>query len=137
MCDCFPISCLSSHIQHIRFDPLCQGHSHGCVFRNQLNDLSPELVKFYRSAAGDPEDRVTNVRKVRRHYDFVVIGDSSSERMEGFEHSDSINIGCLGIRDDVNLYRRGLCRGSCGQQAVRSIRSISKPISLLNYTLPK
>ena len=48
------------------------------VFWNQLNDLSPELVKFYRSAAGDPEDRVTNVRKVRRHYDFVVIGDLSN-----------------------------------------------------------
>ena len=73
-------------------------------------------MKFYRSAAGDPEDRVTNVRKVRRHYDFVVIGDSSSERMkEIYEHLDSINIGCLNIKDNVGLHRRGLCRGSCGQ----------------------
>ena len=59
-------------------------------------------MKFYRSAAGDPEDRVTNVRKVRRHYDFVVIGDSSSERMEEImENSDSINIGCLNIKDKL------------------------------------
>ena len=73
-------------------------------------------MKFYRSAAGDPEDRVTNVRKVRRHYDFVVIGDSSSERMEEImENSDSINIGCLNIKYEVGLHRWGLCRGSCGQ----------------------
>ena len=50
-------------------------------------DLSPELVKFYRSASGDPEDRVTNVRKVRRHYDFIVIGDAAVE-----EWHDTIHI---------------------------------------------
>ena len=39
-------------------------------------------MKFYRSAAGDPEDRVTNVRRVRRHYDFIVIGDSGRKILE-------------------------------------------------------
>ena len=61
----------------ILLDTLCLGHFPIFVFL-KLSQLIPELVKFYRSAAGDPEDRVTNVRKVRRHYDFVVIGDSSS-----------------------------------------------------------
>jgi len=63
-------------------DLLAAGVSSGPLLTNPIfATLIPilfELVKFYRSAAGDPEDRVTNVRKVRRHYDFVVIGGGSA-----------------------------------------------------------
>ena len=87
------------------------------VFWNQPIDLSPELVKFYRSAAGDPEDRVTNVRRVRRHYDFIVIGDSSRRNIF---NSKMMLVG-----------RWGLCWCCCGESALRSVRFISKQITTM------
>ena len=70
---------------------------HVCASFQFSNKMFSELIKFFRRASNDPEQRPKNTKKIKYQYDFIIVGKNflNISRTTDCTHHARLTIGAL------------------------------------------